>query len=91
MSTASAAQTRKNPAHRSGGIVSWKYSTPIRNWETGVRYCIRPIVESGSRVAAMPKKISGIAVTSPQAASSAACPGPWWVKVECPWAPSTIR
>ena len=49
--------------------------TPIRNCSTGVRYCSRPRVDSGTRRAAPAKNSSGTAVTIPALASSSACPG----------------
>ncbi len=91
VSSESASHTRPKPAHRSGGIASWKYRMPRRNWKTGARYWSSPSVESGTRIAAAPKQTSGAAVTTPVAASSAAWPTPSVPNVASPCAPSHTR
>jgi hypothetical protein len=48
-------------------------------------------VDSGTRIAAAPKQTSGIAVTTPVAASSAMCPAPSVTKVAFPFDPSHSR
>ena len=42
----------------------------------GARYCIKPITDSGRRLAAAPKNSSGIEVTAPAIRSNAVCHGP---------------
>lgn len=61
------------------------------NWKTGARYCSRPSVDSGTRIAAAPNRTSGMAVTTPVAASSAVCPAPSEANVASPCAPSHSR
>ncbi len=70
-------------------MVSWTTATPIRNWNTGARYCSSPSMVSGTRTAAAPKKSSGTAVTSPLSISSPECPSPYepatvWPRVPLP-------
>jgi hypothetical protein len=57
----------------------------------GARYCSRPIVVSGTRIAAAPNRISGIAVAMPPPASSAAWSRPSLVYVPLPVTPRTGR
>ena len=58
------------PTQRAGGIVSPSTTTPMANWMIGVRYCNRPIIVRGNRLAAAPKSSSGIAVITPVPRSS---------------------
>ena len=81
----SASHTSEKPAHRSGGIASWKYRMPSRNWKTGARYWSRPSVESRTRIAAAPKQTSGMAVIRPVDASRATWPAPSVPIVAQPW------
>lgn len=90
MSTTRAAQTRANPAQRAGGIDSWNTATPIRNWNTGARYCSSPSTVSGTRTAAAPKNSSGIAVTTPLIISSPECPQPYEPATVCPKVPRPL-
>ena len=49
---ASAAHTIKNPVSSTGDMCSFIRKMPRKNWILGVRYCSRPIVDSGIRIAA---------------------------------------
>ena len=56
----------------------------MRKCIVGVRYWSRPIVVSGTRIAATPKRISGTAVVMPPAASRAVWPAPSLTSVPLP-------
>jgi hypothetical protein len=58
--------TSAKPIQRTGGIGSSRMKYPTLNCRIGVRYWINPIVESLTREAAAPKRISGIAVRIPK-------------------------
>ena len=77
---ARATHTRQKPTQRPAGMASWNHSTPSANCRIGARYCSRPRVTSGTRIAAPPKQISGSAVTRPVLMNSRTWPAPWWVK-----------
>ena len=91
MNNESAIQTSPKPTQRPGGISSSNTMIPSRNWRTGARYCSSPRDTIETRVAANPKQISGIAVTTPADISSSACPTPSLEKCEPPVAESQIR
>ena len=84
----SATHTSPKPIQRPAGMSSWKSSTPSANWMTGARYCSSPSATSGTRIAAAPKNISGMAVTMPVVVNSSACPAPWLPKLDAPVATS---
>jgi len=46
-------------------------SSPISNWNVGERYLIKPIVDKGILVAAIPNQNNGRAVAGPPIISSA--------------------
>ena len=50
----------------------------------GARYCSSPSATNGTRVAAAPKRISGIAVTMPVVVNSSAWPVPCVPKLDAP-------
>jgi len=78
------AHTRLKPIHRSIGMSSPKTNSARRNCRIGARYCSSPMVLRGSLRAAAPKKISGTAVMTPEAAMIQKWPGPSAVSVAAP-------
>ena len=66
-----ATHTKEKPIHRSRGMGSPIMATPKVNCMTGARYCMSPMTESGKRLAAAPKKSSGIDVTAPASSNNA--------------------
>ena len=80
----SATHTSPKPIQRPAGMSSWNHSTPRANWMIGARYCSSPSATSGTRIAAAPNRISGIAVTMPVVVNSSAWPVPWLAKFDAP-------
>src|SRR5437588_30486 len=61
-------------------------ATPIKNCRIGAKNCNSPTIDSGSRLAAAAKQISGTTVTGPASINSVLLPAPWWpiASVPCP-------
>ena len=83
-----ATQTSTKPTQRPAGMSSPNEEQPEDELQDGARYCSRPSVTIGTRVAAAPKQISGMAVTMPAMISSSAWPAPCEAKLEWPVATS---
>src|SRR5664279_3393339 len=91
VSSPSAHHTNANPANRPAGSGSWRRKAPSRNCIDGVRYCSRPRVVNGTRVAAAPKQSSGTAVTTPAPIRSSEWPIDHVPKLPRPVAASATR
>jgi hypothetical protein len=75
VSIASASHTTPKPTHRDATMCSPSNATPQSNCRTGVRYCSRPIVDSGTRRTAAANNSSGTTVTRPAEINNSACHG----------------
>ncbi|MCB5283615.1 hypothetical protein BJQ89_03384 [Arthrobacter sp. ES1] len=91
VSTSSASHTTPKPIQRSVVMGSWNTASATMNCSTGAKYCSRPMVVIGRRLAEAPKNSNGTAVMMPEAARSQKCPDPLVVSVAAPVSARTIK